>query len=104
MRWVVGVGVVGGEHPGKKKRTVQVQACVFAVISLGPGRGMEGGRELCHAGGVAEGGDWNATAEFQTLCPDGIITDSSEAALRNSASSLRQHIKTQKTRKVKKPK
>lgn len=35
-----------------------------------------GGRELCLTRGL-EGGDWNATAECQTLCPDGIITDSS---------------------------
>lgn len=59
----------------------------FTVIKLGPGMG---GRELCLTRGL-EGGDWNVTAECQTLCPDRIITDSSKAALHNSASSLPQH-------------
>lgn len=33
---------------------------------------VEGGRELCLTRGL-EGGDWNATAECQTLSPDEII-------------------------------
>lgn len=33
---------------------------------------VEGGRELCFTRGL-EGGDWNATAECQTLSPDEII-------------------------------
>lgn len=45
----------------------------------------------------AGGEDWNATAECQTLCPDGIITDSSVAELHNSASSLPQQIRSIKT-------
>lgn len=52
-----------------------------------PGKGAGS----CASPGGWRGG-WNATTECQTLCPDGIITDSSKAALHNSASSLPQHI------------
>lgn len=67
----------------------------FTVIKLGSW--MWGGRELCLTRGL-EGGDWNVTAECQTLCPDGIITDSRKAALHNSASSLPQHRNTKNTK------
>lgn len=70
------------------------------VCSLRSAFASGGGREPCLTRGL-EGGDWNATAECQTLCPDGIITDSSKAALHNSASSLPQHIKSRKQEKVK---
>lgn len=49
---------------------------------------VEGGRELCLTRGLeGGGGDWNATAECQTLSSDEIIRDSRKAALHKSASS-----------------
>lgn len=56
---------------------------------------VEGGRELCLNRGL-EGGDWNATAECQTLCPDEIIRDSRKAALHKSASSNPENVTNSK--------
>lgn len=88
-------GLVWGNLSGKAQRLrAQVRTCLLTVISLCPWRGQGA---VPHQG--VEGGDWNVTAECQTLCPDGIITDSSEAALYNSASSLPQNFpKTGKVR------
>lgn len=47
-------------------------------------RGVHGA--LPHLGAFTGGGDWNVTAECQTLCPDGIIRDSTKAAPHKSAS------------------
>lgn len=51
-------------------------------------------------GGFTGGGgrDWNATAECQTLCPDGIIRDSTKAAPHKSVSSDPEN-RTQQERK-----
>lgn len=89
--WVV---ISREKHKGEERRYRHVCSPWSAFAS-------GGGREPCLTRGL-EGGDWNATAECQTLCPDGIITDSSKAALHNSASSLPQHIKFKKQEKLNK--
>lgn len=94
--WILlggGVVISQKKHNGEEHRYRH-------VCSLWSASANGGGRELCLTRGL-EGGDWNATAECQTLCPDGIITDSSKAALHNSASSLPQHIKCRKQEKLK---
>lgn len=87
----------------EKKRHKGEQHRYRHVCSLWSAVASGGGRELCLTRGL-EGGDWNATAECQTLCPDGIITDSSKSKLHNSASSLPQHIKPRKQEWLKKDK
>lgn len=59
----------------KNKQKKQVKTCLPAF----------GGGAWSLRGGL-RGEDWNVTAECQTLCPDGIIRDSTKAAPHKSAS------------------
>lgn len=84
---------ISQEKSNKRKTGGGGGAQVWTCLLAGSARG--GDREAVpHRGGRRGGeGGWNATAECQTLCPDGIITDSSKAALHSSASSLPQSVR-----------
>ena len=87
---------IKGEQPSTATGTDMFVHCDQPLPMEGGVVEVEGGYtgSCASPGGWREGGDWNVTAECQTLCPDGIITDSSKAALHTSVSpSLPQYIK-----------
>lgn len=84
--------------PSKKtKGREQVQTGMFPLINLCRWWGQ--GTVPLHRGA---GGDWNATAECQTLCPDEIIRDSREAELHRSVPQIQKTRPDQKNNAIEK--